>query len=499
MTPDADQLTARAPLLRMVDIGKSYGAVPALAAANLSIVAGEVVGLIGANGAGKSTLVHVMAGAIRPDEGHLEMDGQPIHFARPIDALGAGVALDTQELNLIEQESVAENLAYGDMPARWGVIDRRGLHARARRLLDRVGLQEIDPRLGAGLLSPVEARLVSIARVLAREPRLLILDEPSAALPTDTAQHLGPLIREAADAGAAIVYVSHRFEEVREFCDRVIAMRDGRVQGQLRGAEISVGRMIEIVGGRPSELDSAPRPAALDTPVVIRATALTGRRVRGVDLQVHAGEIVGVGGLHGSGRSELLRLLAGAQAPTAGTLEVLDGRPLRSPRDAAQRGVGYLPEGRQLMIFGDLDVTANTTIAVLRAINRLLTKQARERSLVAEVASRVRLVGAPDAPVATLSGGNQQKVCLARWLVGDVPLLVLDEPTLGIDVAARAEVHDLLRELAGAGKTVIVASAEPEELVSLCDRVIVMVEGSIARELRAPFDADTVVAASYAA
>jgi ABC-type sugar transport system ATPase subunit len=492
-------MTSGAPLLRVVDVGKRYGAVQALAAANVSIAPGEVVGLIGANGAGKSTLVHILAGAIRPDEGHLEMDGQPIHFSSPIDALAAGVALDTQELNLIDQCSIAENLAYGDMPSRWGLMDGRGLHARARRLLDRVGLEHVDPRRMAGSLSPVEARLVSIARALAREPRLLILDEPSAALPTDTAQHLGPLIREAADGGAAIVYVSHRFGEVKQFCDRVIAMRDGRVPQEMHGEAMSISRMIECVGGRELEPESTFRAAVLETPVVVHATGLSGHRVSGVDLQVHAGEILGVGGLHGSGRSELLRLLAGAQAPTAGKLGVLDGRPLRSSRDAARRGVGYLPEGRRLMIFGDMDVTSNATIAVLRGIHRVVTKQARERSLVAEVAARVRLVGAPDAPMTTLSGGNQQKVCLARWLLGDVPLLVLDEPTLGIDLGARAEIHDLLRELARAGKTVIVASAEPEELVSLCDRVLVMVEGSIARELRAPFDADTVVAASYAA
>ncbi|MEZ5078291.1 MAG: sugar ABC transporter ATP-binding protein [Solirubrobacterales bacterium] len=489
------------PLLETVGISKRYGAVRALKAVSVAVEAGEVIGLIGANGAGKSTLMKVLAGVVKPDSGELLVDGEPVAFRTPHDALTAGVVIDPQELNLIAEQSVAENLLLGELPTGlpW-IVNSRSSRARARKLLSLVGLDAVDPAASAGSLGPVQARLVSIARALAKEPRVLILDEPSAALPTETARSLEPIVQRIAASGAAVIYVSHRFGEVERLCQRVIAMCDGQVAGELGPAEIAPGTMIHLVGGRAAEREPEPMAANrnADRRTVVRARGLSGARVQGIDLEVHRGEIVGIGGLHGSGRSELLRLLGGGQPTSGGEVEVLDGPQVRSPSEAARRGVGFIAEGRGKMIFPALSVTTNSTISILRDINRVLLKPRRESRLAGEVFERLNLVGGKEQPMAALSGGNQQKVCLSRWMLRNVPLLLLDEPTVGIDVGARAEIHRLLRELAASGTTILVASAEPEELVILCSRVIVLVEGEINAELSAPFESDNIVAASYA-
>lgn len=489
-------------LIEITDLTKSFGAVQAVRGVSLRIRRGEVIGLIGANGAGKSTLVRVLAGATRPDSGRVVLEGREVSFRSPRDALHAGIAIDPQELNLVEHQSVADNLFLGDMPAHTGVVRERQLDRRAEDLLAEVGLDGvIEPRRLAGSLTPVQARLVSVAQTLSKDPRLVILDEPSAALPTETAERLGPIIRKLAERGSSVIYVSHRLSEIRDYCDRVIAMRDGAVTGELSGEDMTIDRMVELVGGKALAQEPPPSDhAVLETDVVVRAHGLVGNRVRGVDLEIHAGEMIGVGGLYGSGRSELLRLLGGQQQPAAGTLEAFGKRGPRSPHEAARMGIGYLAEGRRQMLFPALSVAANATVSVLSQLHPIFVRHGRERRLVSGIGEKLHLVGRPESPVENLSGGNQQKVCLARWLLREANLLLLDEPTVGIDVHARAEIHQLLRRLAAdEGKTIVVASAEPEELVLVCDRVFVMVEGRIARELHAPFDADSVVAASYAA
>lgn len=489
-------------LLEIRDVAKSFGAVRAVRDVNLAVHRGEVIGLIGANGAGKSTLVRILAGVTRPNSGKVLLEGREASFRGPREALRAGIAIDPQELNLVEHQSVADNLLFGDMPARGGVVRERELDQRARELLADVGLDgSVNPRQLVRALTPVQARLVSIAETLAKDPKLLILDEPSAALPTETAERLGPIIRGLAQRGVAVIYVSHRLNEIRDYCDRVVAMRDGAVTGELSGGELQIDRMIELVGGKA--LDEEPPPTehpSFETDVVVSARGLGGTRVRDVDLDIQAGEIVGIGGLYGSGRSELLRLLGGQQQPRAGALEVFGQPAPRSPHAAARMGIGYLAEGRRQMLFPVLSVAANATVSVLSRLNPMFVNYGRERSLVSGIAGKLQLTGRPEAPVHTLSGGNQQKVCLARWLLREARLLLLDEPTVGIDVHARVEIHQLLRKLAKEeAMTIVVASAEPEELVLLCDRVFVMVEGRIAHELRAPFEADAVVAASYQA
>jgi len=489
------------PLVRVEGLNKSFGAVHALNDVSLDLHPGEVVGLIGANGAGKSTLMKVLAGEVRPDSGRILLDGAEVRFRSPRDALGAGIAMCPQEMYLVEEQSVADNLFIGDLPGRGGVVRGRELRRNAAEILAEVGL-EVDPLQQAGTLTAVEARLVSVGEALSKHPRLLILDEPSAALPTEVATRLGPLVRRLAERGSAVVYVSHRLHEIREFCDRVIAMRDGKITGRLRHEEATEERMIKLVGGKALTEEPPPQEEAvdLDRGVVMRARGLCGQKVTDVDLDVYAGEIVGIGGLYGSGRSELLRLLAGVQGTTAGQVEVFGKPGPRTPNQGAKAGVGYLPEGRGQMLFPQMSVAANATISVLRRHGRVLVHYGRERKLLKGIAEDVRLVGDPDAPIQTLSGGNQQKVGLARWLLREAGVLVLDEPTVGIDVHARAEIHQLLRRLAKEKQTtVVMASAEPEELALLCDRVLVMVEGRVNRELKAPFEADAVVAASYVA
>lgn len=488
------------PIVEVENLEKRFGAVRALDGVSVAIAPGQVVGLIGANGAGKSSLVKAIAGVARPDAGAIRIDGEAMALNSPREALAAGIALDPQELTLVQTQSIAENLFVGALPTRsLGMVDRPELLRRASELLTKVGLGHRDPRDSAGDLTPVEARLVSIASSLSKSPRILILDEPSAALPVETARRLEPIIRGLAARGNAVIYISHRLHEVREYCDRVIAMRDGRLAGELHGEEITEPRMIELVGGRAlTEEPPASTSDEFATDVLVRTRALTGNRVQGFDLDVRAGEVLGIGGLYGSGRSELLRLIGGVQTPTDGSVEVAGAAGPRSCVEARKRGIGYLAEGRRQMLFPAMSVRQNGTMAILDRLNRLVLRAGRERALMSDMASEVSLKGQLDAPVATLSGGNQQKVCLARWLLRDVSILVLDEPTVGIDVHARAEIHRLLRDLAAQGRTIIVASAEPEELALLCDRVVVLAEGRLNRELHAPFDADSVVAASYA-
>lgn len=490
-----------APFLEMQDISKTYGRVRALNGVSFSARPGEVVGVIGANGAGKSTLTRVISGITRHDDGLMKLDGQEVRFHHPRDALASGIALVPQELSLVEDQSVAENLFLGRMPAVSGLVRYGEMRARAREALDRVGLDDVDPLTPAGALTPVEQRLVTIAEAISKSPRLLILDEPSAALPSETAARLGPIIRSIAEQGTTVMYVSHRLNEILALSDRVFAMRDGSHSGDLARDEITIARMVEMVGGKA--LDEEPEPATrqrLDAPVLVSASGLCGVAVQDVDLTVHAGEIVGVGGLQGSGRSELLRLIAGVQPKTAGELDVLGAGAPHNPAEAVRTGIGYVPEGRKAMVFPDMSVAANSTIAIVSDIAKVRTflNVKRERELARKISERLRLKGDIDAPISALSGGNQQKSCMARWLLKDVKLLVLDEPTVGIDVHARAEIHTLLREIAAEGTAVVVACSEPEELVLLCHRVVVMVEGRLRRELHAPFEADKVVAASYA-
>lgn len=490
----------RVPLVEVRGATKTFGAVRALRAVDFAVGAGEIVGLIGANGAGKSTLVRVLAGATRPDGGDLLVDGAPAAFHSPRDALAAGIALVPQEIALIGSQSVADNIFLGRPFARRGIMNDREMRGRARELLARVGLAELDPRRPVRTLTPVQQKLVSFAQALSVDPRVLILDEPTAALPTEIARQLEPVVSETARRGSGVIYVSHRLDEISRLSDAVVAMRDGEIVGRLAQSDATVERMVYLIGGKALEEEPVGSHGDVGGEIVLTAANVSGRRVRDASLTVRAGEILGIGGVYGSGRSELLRLLAGVQQLRSGTIEFGGVSRIRSPAAAAALGIGYLPEGRSRMIFPGMPVRTNAVITVLRrlAFPGGIITGGRERRAAEQIMARLGVVGAPEAPIRTLSGGNQQKVCLARWLLRGVSLLVLDEPTVGVDVHARAEIHNVLRALAEEQETaIVVACAEPEELVLLCDRVVTLVDGQVARELRAPFDADAVVAASY--
>lgn len=489
------------PAAPLTGITKSYGAIQALRGVSFEIRPGEVVGLIGANGAGKSSLMKVLAGAVTPDSGTIEFAGMETTLRKPSDATRRGVALVPQELQIVDTQSVASNLFMAGLPSRAGFVRTQTLNERAAALLARVRLDSISPSRSAGDLTAVEARLMSIAQALAQEPRIIILDEPSAALPADIADLLGPLLADLTDKGTAVIYISHRLYEIEKLAHRVFAMRDGSWAGDLHGSDMKIPSMVELVGGSALKEEPSIRPAArkASSDVVLNARGLCGNLVRDVDLTLHAGEVVGVGGLYGSGRSELLRLLAGNQRITDGHVEVLGAEVPRSPTAAVARGVIYVPEDRRRMIFPSIDVMGNMTMTVLGRISKrgLLWSRGLERGPFAKGAQITRLIGHPDAEIRTLSGGNQQKACLARALLAEPRLLLLDEPTLGVDVHARAEIHRVLLELADLGMTLVVASADPEELVLLCPRVLTLVEGRLTQELRAPFSAGDIVSASY--
>ncbi|MBX6382585.1 MAG: sugar ABC transporter ATP-binding protein [Microbispora sp.] len=488
------------PLLEARGLAKSFGSVRAAHEVSLSVRKGEVLGLVGANGAGKSTLIKILSGAVEADAGEIRVDGRPVDIRRPEDALGLGIVAVQQEVVLAEDQSLAENVLLGRLPARGPLVSRRRLRRRAAELLARVGIRE-DPDLPVAELTPSQHRLVMIATALARQPRLVILDEPTAALPQEETTLILRLVRQLADEGIGVIYISHRLHEVRALAPRVVALRDGTVAGRLEGATVTEERMLDLVGGSGAQGHVQHRlPAsatAREADVALRVRGLTGIRVRDVDLDVRAGEIYGIAGLAGAGRSELLRLVFGVQKATAGTV-TFRGRELHgSEPSRVRRGIGYIAEGRRASLFYGMNVKSNITMVALGRHRRVWIDRRWESSVVREYADRVSLVGSPSAAVETLSGGNQQKVLLARWILGGVDLLILDEPTAGVDVNARAEIHDALRELANRGATVLVASVEPEELVALCDRVGVMVEGRLATEMTAPIQEEGLVAAFY--
>ncbi|MHB2021549.1 MAG: sugar ABC transporter ATP-binding protein [Candidatus Xenobia bacterium] len=484
----------------MTHLSKAFGGIRAVQDVSFELAPGTMVGLIGANGAGKSTLVQMLAGAIAPDSGEILVGGRRMG-AGARSSRSAGIALVPQELNLVGDMSVAENVMLGQLPSARGICKRKAAAAGAKKAFDILGLgNSLDLRQPAHRLTSVDSRLVTLARALVQEPRVLILDEPTAALPSDTADALLSVLVRLIERGTTILYVSHRLSEIERVTSRVLAMRNGSLVADLDIEQAPRDRMVELIGGEVREAQEPSVPANLtDRPIVLSARGLCGSRVAGVDLTVRAGEIVGVAGLQGAGRSELLRLLAGVQQPTAGSIHVLGSDRCRSLRAASHRGLGYIAEGRQRMAFTGLDVMCNLTGAALERIGpgRILVSRKAERRKTAGLWERLSIRGDPEDKISSLSGGNQQKVFLGRWLLKGSRLLVLDEPTAGVDVSARADFHALLRELATQGAAVLFASSEPEEVALLCHRAIVLVEGRVAHEMSQPMDAASVVAASY--
>ncbi len=484
----AESRAAATPLLSVAGITKRFPGVLALDGVDFTVQAGRVHALVGENGAGKSTLLRIMAGAERPDAGTLAMDGAPVSFAAPRDALRLGLTVIYQELSLVPALGADANVFLGMEPARRGLLDRRAEAARAADALRALGA-DFDPATPARDLSVAEQQLVEIARALARDARVIALDEPTAALSHLETERLFAQIGALTRRGIGVVFVSHRLEEVRRIADEITVLRDGRRVFAGPAAAVDDAALIRHMVGRDVEYARVP-PRVVPGPVLLEAHGLTRRRAfTDVSLALRRGEIVGLAGLVGAGRTEVARCIAGADPPDAGSMR-LAGAPYRpaSPREAIGHRVVYLPEDRKTLglVLG-LSVRENVTLPTLARFARWgVVRAARERAAAAGQVAAVELRPPElERETGTLSGGNQQKVVLAKWLLADADVLLFDEPTRGVDIATKTELHRVIRSLADAGKAVLVISSELPEILALADRVVVMREGRVSGELTA--------------
>ena len=474
-------------VLRAEAIGKVYGGTVALHDVDFEVERGRVAVLIGENGAGKTTLMRILAGVEPPTRGRLLLDGRPVSFDSPREAAAAGIAIIHQELSLFPDLSVAENVFAGREPRRLGLLDRAAAERETRAVLDRLE-QPIDPRAACGSLPLGQQQIVEIARALARETRVLIMDEPTSALSSAEVAALFRLIRELRARGTGIVYVSHRLEELMAIGDRLTVLRDGRRVAVAEAADASVGWIVEQMLGRSATAAAARPPGAAGEPL-LEVAGLSLRRGDGrlilddITLEVGAGEVVGLYGLMGAGRTELVECIAGARAAGEGEIR-LSGEPVQRLDLPARmrRGISLVPEDRQgAALFPSLSVAHNMTLASLRAhVRGLGLSPAAERETVARMAQELAIASArPEIRIGALSGGNQQKVVIARVLLTRPRLLLLDEPTRGIDVGAKAELRALVRRLAREGVGILFVSSDLEEIVGMADRIVVLSNGRV--------------------
>jgi ribose transport system ATP-binding protein len=481
-----DRQSDRTLLLSMQGIDKRFPGVHALKDVDLTLLPGEVLALVGENGAGKSTLIKVLGGAHLPDAGTIHVAGQPAGIRNPIDARRAGVGIIYQEFNLVPHLSARENIFLGQERTRGGFFSRRDEHRRAAELFARIGVA-VDPEALCCDLSVAQQQVVEIAKALSLDARIIVMDEPSAALTPQEVEHLFDVIRQLQEQGIGIIYISHRLDEIFAIAGRVMVMRDGAHVATRAVADVDRDALIEMMVGRKldSEFPARDIPAG---PVRLSVKGLTsGSAVRDVSFSVHAGEILAITGLVGAGRTETVRLLFGADQWDSGSVE-LDGVELRlgHPRDAIRAGIGLLTEDRkdQGLVLGQA-ARANFGLPNLGQFSRAsFVSDTAERSAFGRYIDLLRIkIPGPDAIVDTLSGGNQQKVVLAKWLQRNCEVVVFDEPTRGIDVGAKYEIYLLMNELAAQGKAVIMVSSELPEVLGMADRILVMHEGRITGEI----------------
>ncbi|MGX6605321.1 sugar ABC transporter ATP-binding protein [Micromonosporaceae bacterium Da 78-11] len=474
--------------LRVEQISKRFAAVTALNAVSLDFPSGQVTALMGENGAGKSTLIKIVNGDYPPDGGRLLLDGRPLDLRSPADARRAGIRIIPQEPEIIPHVSVAENVYAGALPRRSGRrLDRRGLRARVFADLDRFGFAgALHPDTLGSQLTAAQRQLVEILRALTTDARVIAFDEPTSSLSEHEVQALFALVDQLRARGVAIVYVSHRMREILHLADRIAVLRDGALVGVRTTAETSEGEIVRMMVGRDLTAMFS-RTHAATSRVVLDVHGLSTDDVRDIDLRVHAGEVLALAGLVGAGRSELARALAGDLPIRRGEVRV-DGAVLRlrQPADAIAAGIGLAPEERKAQaLLLTRSIRDNTTLVVLRGLSRLrFVRRGAERRLARQYAERlcVRASSIED-DVSALSGGNQQKVVLARWLARQPKVLILDEPTRGIDVGAKAEIYHIIADLAAAGVALLVISSELPEVLGLADRIVVMQHGRITGEL----------------
>jgi ABC-type sugar transport system ATPase subunit len=479
-----------APLLQMEGIRKTFVGVEVLHGIDLELRAGEIHAIVGENGAGKSTLVKVLAGVHSPDAGTIRIDGVETSFAHPHAAQAAGIGIVYQEFNLLPDRTVAENVFVGREPVRRGIVDRRAMERATAALLDEVGESSFRPQTLVRRLSVAQQQVVEIVKARSLDARILVLDEPTAALADHEVELLFSLVRRLQERGIGMLYISHRLREVFALADRITVLKDGGLVETLPAGETDSRGLVHLMVGRELDGYFPPRGDAADLGEVRLAVKnVSTALLRDVSLQVRAGEIVGLAGLQGSGRTELARAIFGADPLTGGSIEI-DGKPARlnSPRAAIRAGLGFITEDRKLEGLALAQSIADNMLLAVRTVIPGARRRRRTAGLmsVKELAAVTDLrARGPEQEVRFLSGGNQQKVVLAKWLQTRPQILIFDEPTRGIDVGAKAGIHDLIRKLAKEGVAVLMISSELPELIGMSDRILVMHEGALAGELPA--------------
>ncbi|UFZ05720.1 sugar ABC transporter ATP-binding protein [Bradyrhizobium ontarionense] len=475
------------PLLAVSGIEKSFPGVRALSNVSFEVAPGEVHALLGENGAGKSTLIKIISGVYQPGAGTIHVDGQPLRFSSPDDARRAGIATIYQELLLFRDLSVAENVFMGHAPrSRGGWLDWKAMTAKTEALLASLEITDLAPRRIVGSLSVGNRQRVEILRALSQDARLLIMDEPTAALTEYDVTRLFDLVRRLKSRGAGIIYISHRMDEIFQLADRVTVLRDGAHVGTRKVAETSSAELVQMMVGRQIESLFPKVDVPIGMPVLEVRDLVRRPLTKGISLTVRAGEIVGLAGLVGSGRSELAQTIFGATPAESGQI-LISGQPvqIRSPGAARALGIAYVPEDRATQgLVRPMTVRENLSLASLGRVARFGFIDSTAETRMAEAGvNRFRVrAGSIEQVVGRLSGGNQQKIVLGKWLANEPKVLVLDEPTRGIDVGAKAEIHRLMCQLAAQGLAILMISSELPEVLGMSDRVLVMREGRLVAE-----------------